>query len=330
MYASQLTARFLEAPASETIAEIVGRANRYAEALSADGVGDALAKELGVEPGWLIRRGEVATPESVARAEEELGFELPPSYRRFLLEWGGLTFCNYWCDRTTPIDGLVETSRSVQADMLEVHETSPLVEAVSDNPRVVRFADFHNHTAEYVYLASFRDHRGEAPAFMWFHDDVFGGADDLAYVERVEEQTDAWLAAASRRSEVEGVVAADTELTRVVGAALELDRSQRETLAAVDSELGSRLATASGAELLTALHAIRGALKSKKLVARRDELIGGWRDDGQPGSAPLAKLLRDRPVAEAPKGFDTFEEWLADRVCRQIEWIDGVLAKLSG
>lgn len=298
-----------------TVAAIIERANRHAAELVERGLGDRLAEVFRLEPGWLIQEGEPASEAEVAAVEAELGFGLPPSYRRFLLEHGSLTFFNHWCDETTAVGDLVAESRSLAEQVVMTHGRDPLVAAIADAPRVVRFADFHNHTAEYIYICNWRDPAGESPSFMWFHDDIFTDAGDLAHVESIANSPPPPPRPAG------GVEPVTTDLTEAVDAILGGGDNQRARLAAIESELGAHLDDAGGAELLCALHAIRRGIKSKKLAAQRDELIDRWRDDGATG--PLARLARPTlgEPAPAPKGFGTFAEWLDDRVDRQIEHI---------
>jgi hypothetical protein len=304
---------------AERVAAIIERANRHAARLIERGLVDRLREVFGVEPGWLIEGGEPASEDEVRAVEDGLGFALPPSYRRFLLEHGQLTFYNHWCDETTPVGELVEISRSLAAQVVETHGRAPLVAAIAGNPHIVRFADFRNHTAEYIFIANFRDAGGEAPSFMWFHDDVFGDAADLEYAERVARE--AREHAVRPAVDGGGVAPVDTELTRALGETLGGDGNQRDRLAAIERELGERLAAASGAELVCALHAIRKTIKSPKLAARRDELIAGWHE------GPLPRLARRADPAPLPRGFDTFADWLEGRLERQIEYIDDRLPR---
>lgn len=154
---------------------------------------------------------------------------------------------------------------------------------------------------------------------MWFHDDVFGDADDLGYVESIAGQEPPGQPPGG------GIAPVTTELTGAVAAILGRGDNQRARLAAVESELGARLDAAAGAELLCALHAIRKAIKSPKLAARRDELIDRWRDDGATG--PLPRLARAARPAPPPGRFDSFAAWLDDRVDRQVEYIDDRLRR---
>ncbi len=309
----------------ETLNEIVANANTFAQGLVELGLGPTIKQEVRVDPGWLLRQGQPASSSVVDNAETALGFALPPSYRRFLLDAGSLMFCNYWCDETTPIDELARVSQQLVPQILETHGTSPLVQAMQP-PQVIRFADFHNHTAEEIFIANFCDADGEYPHFMWMHDDAFGDAGELQHVCSVVEQAASWKAGSAP---TEGIVPVTTELTEALAALLARSGSQRDKLDALENELGTRLDAAAGDELICCLHQVRGGIRSPKLRDRRDALVEQWRGDSLPGSAPLPKLARPRAPRPKPRGFGTFEDWVINRVHRQIDWFSEFVRKLE-
>ncbi|KIG11785.1 putative cytoplasmic protein [Enhygromyxa salina] len=76
------------------------------------------------------------------------------------------------------------------------------------------------------------------------------------------------------------------------------DTTQREQLEYLSGHWTSLFARMSNDELLVCLRIVRKHFKSKKLITRRDQLIGGWRRDGLDGAAPLPKPRPVEPPAD--------------------------------
>ncbi len=75
--------------------------------------------------------------------------------------------------------------------------------------------------------------------------------------------------------------------------------TQREKLRLLEQEWKAALASWSDDELLRALHAIRKAINSKKLIGPRNLFIGELRRDGKGGGDDLPALPRPAPVLES-------------------------------
>jgi hypothetical protein len=76
------------------------------------------------------------------------------------------------------------------------------------------------------------------------------------------------------------------------------DSTQREKLDGLVADWQARLGALDADELVSCLRLIQKKINSKKLIARRDELIGALRRDGLPAGAKIPKPVQ--PVPELP------------------------------
>lgn len=219
----------------------------------------------------VVRTAKPASESEIVEVEDTLGFGLPTSYRRFLLDVGGLSFLNCWWDETTPVVRLVDESLRLRDEVAAQRcNRSPLIQACTPL-QLIRFCDFHNHAGEFIYICNFRDEGFECPEFLWFHDDVFGKQDDLDWVNRVAARVSK-LKDKEPRSSHGGIEAVVTVLTGRVEQVLATNVTQREKLKAF-GDLVDEVSDATDGELLTALHRFRKAINSKKLAEARDAMI---------------------------------------------------------
>ncbi|WP_428261655.1 hypothetical protein [Haliangium sp.] len=161
-----------------TVEQAIAHTRAWLDELRRGGFAELIERSYGAD-AQVIEPGPGGYDEVRLQAvEAELGLALPPSYRRFLHTSGQVTFLNSWRDQTTALEKLVERSRALETGILEIHARSPLVRAMGDQLRVIRFCDYQNYSGEWMYLANARDAYGESPALLWFKSPKLAAARD--------------------------------------------------------------------------------------------------------------------------------------------------------
>ncbi|WP_338864704.1 SMI1/KNR4 family protein [Myxococcus stipitatus] len=153
----------------ETFSEAISRGNTWLAELKAAGHGAVLEAEFG-DCARAVEQGAPVEPSLLARAEAELGFEFPPSYRDFLLQVGSVSFLNSWWDATTQPERLVASART----LMDRNNGFPWRDSVlfqgMEAPRLLRVCDHHNGD-DWFYICHFRDAAREAPLYLGYHDE---------------------------------------------------------------------------------------------------------------------------------------------------------------
>ncbi|MBN2494661.1 MAG: SMI1/KNR4 family protein [Deltaproteobacteria bacterium] len=125
---SEITKRRL-AHGRESIRQALQRADRWMAELIAAGYQEALEEEYSsffslqpadTEPRAVLQTASPASEDLIRAIERELECPLPPSYRAFLRDMGGLRFMSYWTNETTPAGSLVERSRELMLELAPV------------------------------------------------------------------------------------------------------------------------------------------------------------------------------------------------------------------
>jgi len=323
--ARAITASFQQkAREGETFEEIINRANRWLRALYDAGL-QTLVEVGYADTDLAVRRVHAPIePSTVRELEEELGFPLPPSYARFLTEVGGVAFLNDWWDETTAPKDILEKSRT-QAGLDMPNDT--VWQAAEADLRLLRVCDFHNGE-DWIYLCHWRDHRGEAPTFLRYHDEgeLYYGFSPEALEGVAAGKPGADGVRGKKRPVSDGAPSEagpssdEPDLSAQLSRVLADDAlSQRGKLKLLQSEWVAKITDASDDEALATLHVIRRSIKSKKLRGDRDALVGDLRRDGLAADAPLPSLpesLRPKKSTSKPQApvFDSFHLWLSDRV----------------